>query len=86
MKTEGKSNSGKSSGSSGDDVSTITGRTSGDATRTNSKGESHCFNCRSPSHWAYECSQLSLEQQSQLHMNLESHKETKRQPRMRISC
>ena len=44
--------------------------------KTNSKGELHCFNCGSPSHWACECPQLSGEQQSQLHMNLESHKET----------
>ena len=57
-------------------VAMITGRTSGDSTKTNSKGESHCFNCSSPSHWAYECPQLSREQQSQLPMNLESHEET----------
>ena len=75
-KTKGKSGSGDSSGGGGDNVSTITGRTSGDGTKTNSKGESHCFNCGSPSHWAYECPQLSGEQQSQLHMNLESHEET----------
>ena len=43
--------------------------------RTNSKGESHCFNCRSPSHWAYECPQLSNEQQAQLHMNVEAQEE-----------
>jgi hypothetical protein len=41
----------------------MTGHTGGD-TKTNSKGESHCFNCESPSHWAYECPQLSMEQQS----------------------
>ncbi len=75
-KTEGKSGSGDSSGGGGDDLSTITGCTSGDGAKTNSKGESHCFNCGSLSHWAYECPQLSGEQQSQLHMNLESHKET----------
>ena len=57
-------------------MSTITGRTGGDIAKTNSKGESHCFNCGSPTHWAYECPQLSKEQQSQLHMNLEAHKET----------
>ena len=55
-----------------DDVSTMTGRTGGDAGKTNSKGESHCFNCGSPSHWAYECPQLTGDQQSQLHMNLEA--------------
>ena len=86
-KTEGKSGSGESSGEGGDDVSTIIGRTSGDAAKTNSKGGSHCFNCGSPSHWAYECPQLSREQQSQLHMNLESHKETTQEAaKMHISC
>ena len=75
-KAEGKTGSGESSGSGGDDVSTITGRTGGDTAKTNSKGELHCFNCGSPTHWAYECPQLSGEQQSQLHMNLEAHKET----------
>ena len=75
-KTKGKSGLGDSSGGGGDNVSTITGRISGDGAKTNSKGESHCFNCGSPSHWAYECPQLSGEQQSQLHMNLESHEET----------
>ena len=76
VKTKGKSNSGKSLGSGGNDVSKITGRASREAMRTNSKGELHCFNCGSPSHWAYECPQLSREQQFQLHVNLESHKET----------
>jgi hypothetical protein len=71
-----KTGPGESSGSGGDDVSTITGHTGGDTTKTNSKGELHCFNCGSLSHWAYECPQLSGEQQSQLHMNLEAHKET----------
>jgi hypothetical protein len=75
-KAEVKTGPGESSGSSGNDVSTITGRTGGDATKTNSKGESHCFNCGSSSHWAYKCPQLSGEQQSQLHMNLEAHEET----------
>ena len=68
-KTEGSGT--KESGAS-DDVSTMTGRTGGDTAKTNSRGESHCFNCGSPSHWAYECPQLSGEQQSQLHMKLEA--------------
>ena len=76
MKTEGKTRTGESSGNGGDDLSTITGRTGGDGVRVNSKGESHCFNCGSPSHWAYECPQLSGEQQSQLHMNLEAQEGT----------
>jgi hypothetical protein len=58
-KAEAKTGSGESTGSGGDDVSTITGRTGGDTTKTNCKGELHCFNCGSPSHWAYECPQLS---------------------------
>ena len=56
-------------------MSTITGKTSGEGAQTNSKGESHCFNCGSPSHWAYECPQLSGEQQAQLHMNQESQED-----------
>ena len=63
------------SGATGDDVSMMTGRTGGGESKTNSKGESHCFNCGSPSHWAYECPQLSNEQQAQLHMNVEAQEE-----------
>ena len=59
-----------------DDMSTMTGKTSGDGAQTNSKGESHCFNCGLPSHWAYECPQLSGEQQAQLHMNQEAQEDT----------
>ncbi len=58
-----------------DDVSTMTGKTSGEGAQTNSKGESHCFNCGSPSHWAYKCPQLSGEQQAQLHMNQEAQED-----------
>ena len=45
--------------------------------KTNVNGESHCFNCRSPSHWAYKCLQLSLsgKQQAQLHMSVEVQEE-----------
>jgi hypothetical protein len=50
-------------------VSTMTGKTR-EGPRTNSKGELHCFNCGSPSHWVYKCPQLGGEQQAQLHMNL----------------
>jgi hypothetical protein len=64
----------------GDNVSTMTGRTGSETAKTNSRGESHCFNCRSPSHWAYECPQLTREQQSQLHMNLEAQKESAQEP------
>ena len=60
-------------GATGDDVSAMTGRTG--ESETNSKGESDCFNCGSPSHWAYECPQLCNEQQAQLHMNVEAQEE-----------
>ncbi len=62
-------------GATGDDVSTMTGRTGGGESKTNSKSESHCFNCGSLSHWAYECPQLTNEQQAQLHMNVEAQEE-----------
>jgi len=58
----------------------ITGCTGSETANTNSKGESHCFNCGSPSYWAYECPQLSGEQQSQLHMTLEAQEETTQKP------
>jgi hypothetical protein len=48
-------------------------------TKRNSKGESHCFNCGATSHWAYECPQLSGEQQAQLHMNLDSQEDEQAQ-------
>jgi hypothetical protein len=50
---------GTTDGAGADDMSTMTGGTGADATRTNSKGESLCFTCGSPSHWAYKCPQLS---------------------------
>jgi hypothetical protein len=54
-------------------MSTMTGRMGVDeGLRMNSKGESHSFHCGSPSHWAYKCPQLSVEQQAQLHMNMGS--------------
>ncbi len=43
--------------------------------RTNSKGKSYCFHCGAISPWAFECSQLSKEQQAQLHMNVRSQEE-----------
>jgi hypothetical protein len=55
-------------------VSTMTGKT-GEGPRTNSKGESHCFNCGLPSHWANKCPQLGGEQQAQLHMNLDGQED-----------
>jgi hypothetical protein len=55
-------------------VSTITGK-SGNGPRTNSKGESHCFHCGVPDHWANECPKLTADQQGHLHMNLQYKKD-----------
>ncbi len=53
-------------------VSMMTGCTGMEGPRKNSRGESHCFHCGGATHWAYECPQLTGEQQAQLHMNLET--------------
>ena len=45
------------------------------AKRRQKLGEWHCFDCGSPSHWAYECPQLNGEQQAQLHMNLDAQED-----------
>jgi hypothetical protein len=60
-----------------DDVSMVMAHTgTGDgAMRINSKGEPHCFHCGAIYHWAFECPQLSKEQQAQLHMNNRSQEE-----------
>jgi hypothetical protein len=44
----------------------------GDGPRTNSKEESHCFHCGAADHWAYECPELTGDQQGQLHINLQA--------------
>ncbi len=50
----------------------------GDAVRTNSKGESHCYNCEEANHWAPCCPHLTNQQQQQLHMTLETTEETEK--------
>jgi hypothetical protein len=61
-------------------MSAITVASGGEtAVRTNSRGESHCFNCGAMDHWAYKCLQLSGKQQAQLHMNLKGQGDTKEQ-------
>jgi hypothetical protein len=60
-------------------VSTMTNKTGKGGTKTNSKGEPHCFYCGATSHWAYECPQLSGEQQAQLHMKLNSQEDEQAQ-------
>ena len=53
-------------------VTAVNGNASnGDAEhRTNSAGESHCYNCSSTDgYWAYESPQLDTEQQAQLQIN-----------------
>ncbi len=67
-------------GGNSNNMSTITGRTGENSAKTNSKGESHCFNCGGATHWAYKCPQLSGERQAQLHMNLDAQEEAKGQP------
>jgi hypothetical protein len=62
---------GTSNGSGREDMSTMTGKL-GDGPRTNSKGESHCFHCGAANHWAYECPELTGDQQGQLHINLQA--------------
>ncbi len=62
---------GADAGGGGGDVSTTTGGSGGErAKKTNICGDSHCYNCGSADHWAYECPQLTNKQQAQLHMNL----------------
>jgi hypothetical protein len=45
------------------------------AKRRQKLGEWHCFDCGLPINWAYECPQLSGEQQAQLHMNLDAQED-----------
>ena len=77
----GRSDGGNTSGADAgggvsDTASVATGTSNAEgATKTNSRGESHCFHCGTTSHWAYKCPQLSAEQQGQLHMNLEGQAE-----------
>ena len=78
-KTEG----GSDGGGNGNKVSTMTNKTGKGGTKTNSKGELHCFNCGAASHWAYECPHLSGEQQAQLHMNLDSQDQEDEQAQSR---
>ncbi len=77
-KGAGGSTGAEAGGGGSDAVSAITGASGGKVTmRTNSRGKSHCFNCSAADHWAYECPQLSKEQQAQLHMNLEEQGQPK---------
>ncbi len=64
----GTSGDGSTAGNNGLSTS---GSSSAEGVSTNSKGESHCYNCGEPDHWAHDCPQLTAEQQQQLHMNLE---------------
>jgi hypothetical protein len=66
---------GANAGGGGGDISTMTGGSGGDGARTNSQGDSHCYNCGGMDHWAYKCPQLTNEQQAQLHMNIEGNEE-----------
>ena len=41
----------------------------------NRAGDSHYYNCGKTDHWAYECPDLTAEQQAQLHMHIEAEGE-----------
>jgi hypothetical protein len=43
--------------------------------RVNRPGDLHCYNCGKMDHWAYECPDLTAEQQAQLHMHIEAEGE-----------
>ncbi len=75
---------GANAGRGGRDISTMTGGSGGDGARTNSQGDSHCYNCGGTDHWVYECPQLTNKQQAQLHMNIEGNKEVEEQEH--INC
>jgi hypothetical protein len=71
---------GADAGGGGKDVSMTTGGSGGErAKKTNNCGDSHCYNCGSADHWAYECPQQTNKQQAQLHMNLEGNKDVEEQ-------
>jgi hypothetical protein len=71
---------GANAGEGGRDVSTTTRGSGGErAKKMNNRRDSHCYNYGSADHWAYECPQLTNEQQAQLHMNLEGNKDVEEQ-------
>jgi hypothetical protein len=71
---------GANTGGGGGDVSMTTGGSGGErAKKTNNRRDSHCYNCGSADHWAYEFPQLINKQQAQLHMNLEGNKDVEEQ-------
>jgi hypothetical protein len=67
----GRGGSGSIRSVGGAETSSLSGSSVGERVKTNSKGESHCYNCGKGDHWAQECPHLSNEQQQQLHMTLE---------------
>jgi hypothetical protein len=70
---------GADAGGGGGEVSTMTGGSRRYGARTNSQGDSHCYNCGGTDHWAYEGPQLTSKRQAQLHMNVEGNKEVEEQ-------
>ena len=61
-------------GGDGNSMATGSGdqASSGASKRTNRAGDLHCYNCGKTDHWAYECPDLTTEQQAQLHMHIEA--------------
>ena len=66
-------------GRGGDARSTTTGSGNQASTtgtpRVNRAGDSHCYNWGKMGHWAYECPDLTTEQQAQLHMHIKAEGE-----------
>ena len=87
--SDGGNASGADAGGGASDAKSVaTGASNSEgATKTNSRGELHCFNWGATTHRAYKCPQLTTEQQGQLHMNLEGQAEGdgSKTPK-RISC
>jgi hypothetical protein len=67
----GHGGSGSDGNVAGAETSSLSRSSAGERVNTNSKGESHCYNCGKGDHWVQECPHLSNEQQQQLHMILE---------------
>ncbi len=61
----GEGDANTTSGASGDSASQA-------SPRKNRAGDSHCYNCGKTDHWAYECPDLTAEQQAQLYMHIEA--------------
>ncbi len=55
------------------------------AAKVNRAGDSHCYNCGKTDHWAYECPDLTAEQQAQLHMHIKAREKGPKSSKRGIS-